>query len=389
MECKLPVAWRDVELVSLGPSWKQFSMDLDVTLVQTLRLYSSDINQCRASLNTVAENLKRWKGQPSVVLIYASPSVKSPSNLVSEVLAELDGIDSSLVGLLYPNIENVERDDENLMVSQKTLVNMALDVVPTRWYLSGLDGGDTIISPDTIHLAKRKASLYQTMPGNIFVVPQFAFGSDEWWNVSELLEAKDSDSLEIPADVESCNEQEGEEDELSVQTTLLWWEQTSGLLYPDHKPSVPSALAKSLQDIEYKLTIRLGKESLDKFLSVPYTPLVLVDNLIKTGRTSEEGLHAHTLAREVEEFGGGRCFNLLRLSQLVSFGFQLNVLDGAFAASTPKSRKGGLHQVGLDVSPRCSGCFLLEGADDLRNQVFHQEVVRPIIARSLWEKGND
>lgn len=383
MQCTLSLSWGDVELLSQAPEWKHFSTELDVTLVQTLRLYSPDKKRCQASLNTIAENLRRWKGQPSVVLVYASPAVENPSTLVSMALVELQ-IQTSLIGVLSPVMKDTKEDEPNFVVSQKTLQNMAMDVVPTRWYIIGLDDGDMILSHDAVHFARRKASIYQTLPGNIFIVPKFAFDTDGTWNISDLLNAIEMQTIKTSVEYGPCKEDETE-DELSTSTTFLWSDQTKAMLFPDTGPRQPSALAKNLQEIEYKLTNRLRhEEEQDLFISAIYSPLLLVDNVIRNGR-SEESLHANTLSRAVEEFGGGLCFNLLRLSQLILFGFQLNVLDGAFAASTRESRNGRLDDT--NFSPDCGGCFFLEGAKHLRDQIFHDEVIRPIIARSMWERG--
>ena len=45
------------------------------------------------------------------------------------------------------------------------------------------------------------------------------------------------------------------------------------------------------------------------------------------------------LAPEVEDFGGGKCFHLLRLAQLATLGYLVSVLPVAFAASYPNTRE--------------------------------------------------
>mmetsp|Transcript_11465 Transcript_11465/g.31687 ORF Transcript_11465/g.31687 Transcript_11465/m.31687 type:complete len:918 (-) Transcript_11465:2633-5386(-) len=386
VECKLSASWEDVEWISLAPLWRTFSTELDVTLVQTVRLYSSDSARYQAALNTVAQNLRRWDGQPAVVLIYSSPTIDSPSEIVSEMFSDHNNIESTLIGVLSSDAQSAKEPNDKLLISQKSLRNMAMDVVPTRWYLSGLDQGDAIISPDTVHLARRKASVYQSMPGNIFYVPQFAFGRDELWDVADLVEAKEHNEVLVPYSFDSCDQNEQGKDDMSTNASLLWWEQTISILDPDKKRVQPSVVARDLQHIQAKLS-RIGIDAEGEFMTTPLPQLLLVDNLLKTSR-SEEGLQAHSLAREVEEFGGARCFNLLRTAQLIIFGFQLNVLEGAFAASTVKSRKGGLQNDETPLSPKCGGCFLLEGADDLRKRILRHEISRPMIARLLNQDNN-
>ena len=48
------------------------------------------------------------------------------------------------------------------------------------------------------------------------------------------------------------------------------------------------------------------------------------------------------LAPEVEDFGGGKCFHLLRLAHLATLGYLVSVLPGAFAASYPNYTREAL-----------------------------------------------
>ena len=64
------------------------------------------------------------------------------------------------------------------------------------------------------------------------------------------------------------------------------------------------------------------------------SPILLIDRL---GPKKE--MMTLDLAPEVEDFGGGKCFHLLRLAQLAALGYKVSVLPGAFAASYPKTRE--------------------------------------------------
>ena len=382
MECKNHATWEEVKLFSKASGWGKFSALLDVTLVQVVGLTSSDSIKCKGALEVVAENLKRWKDQPSVTLIHTSRFVPEPLDLVSDFVNGMTCLENALIGLLTSE-KSEESSHAGTVISQKALLNMAIDTVPTRFYLSGLDASNLIISPDTVQLARRKALAYQNTPGNLFLLPQFAFSDEEPWSISELSRARKSGHLKTPLDYHTCADSVNSSPGFIASANEIWWNETLSLVEPRPKATIPSSFVSLFDDIQLKLMGHLEEKRLYyDFLSSAHSPLMLVDNLLEIGH-GDEGLRASVLAREVEEFGGGRCFDMLRLAQLIEFGYHLNILEGAFAASTTKSRTS------IDskhfTEHLCGTCSFLEGEEKLRDKIVRQEVVRPAIARSMWE----
>lgn len=206
------------------------------------------------------------------------------------------------------------------------------------------------------------------------------------------------------------------------------------------------ALAQRLQELEYQLVSHLlsqgSRGGLDNsFQSIPYSlPVLLIDNVFNPSLLSsssnkrneneeneeddddDEDNHlyyqkTHLLSREVEEFGGfghEGCFPLLRLAQLILYGYSLGVLEGAFTVDTTPYRKMGdetlfdhnnddviddptterfrRHRRNLLCAANCVYLEKQEddsgkggtAGDDLRDQILQHEVLRAVQARTLW-----
>lgn len=99
-------------------------------------------------------------------------------------------------------------------------------------------------------------------------------------------------------------------------------------------------------------------------------------------RTSE-------LAREVEEFGGKKCYNGLRLAQLAALGYNMDGMTGVLAISTSSSRQASSGHVVEDVpgSSRCDSCFMFDDEhESVLRAIINDERARPAKASTLWDE---
>jgi hypothetical protein len=79
-------------------------------------------------------------------------------------------------GLAFTESEVPSQDGEEdgEVISRKALINMAIDAVPTRWYLSGIELERGLsISVDTVYLSHRAANAHSQSQSNVFWMPQF------------------------------------------------------------------------------------------------------------------------------------------------------------------------------------------------------------------------
>ncbi|KAL7560551.1 hypothetical protein ACA910_001421 [Epithemia clementina (nom. ined.)] len=566
MECHYALSWQnrlEIEILSAAPAWNPtlktardgrrnknrrrhhhhrrppVSMDVDVTLIQTVQIHAAMGSKAGAALlQTVRENLNRWNGQPCVLLFQVSHLIKDTAIPdIKSFVASLDDddengdnnegngiLDMCFIALIaspgpgstapdnshhQPKAaqrfldEPLEKDpetgapvQEDWIISEKALQNMAVDVVPTRWYVTGLnlEGGQQIqISPDMVELARQKAMVYQSLEvvdgggGHVFWIPTFAFSTnpnehnkkskknDDVWNLSHWLfqhQSKNDGDAEEEEDeedeekefskghghggppplfrggnsMELCNDNPDhtrhDEEESSMDknhflanANRLWWEQTLELLPPlDHQQQQAEGrrrdeaqegriqeLAERLQNLEYELVSHLLKQgsrggTRNVFQNFPHTmPVLLVDNLYSppsSSSSSSSSLYyqkTHLLSREVEEFGGSGhegCFPMLRLVQLILFGYAFHVLEGAFTVDTTpyvhkiddetendnddeSTERYRRHRRIVLCAANC--VYLDDGLDDLRDQILEYEVVRAMEARALWSawRGND
>ena len=151
--------------------------------------------------------------------------------------------------------------------------------------------------------------------------------------------------------------------------------------------------ASILDDFQLSLIGLLTEENHYNLFAMDESPILLTDNL-----GPRQGMYTSELVREVEEFGGKQCYNGLRLAQLATLGYTIDVLVGAFAASTGETRdlafagmpkmihddKSGLQQQ-LGHS-RCDGCFFFdEKHEDILEDIVKDERMRPAKAAILWE----
>jgi hypothetical protein len=399
--CKFMTSWRNdktVEILSGAPAWSQLIMNMEVTLALTLQIHSDqlgDTGAIQGFFNLLTIYLDRWQGQPCVLVIHvagANPEIAAVLRSKLGTGSDLSyyGLDTTLVAAIFTQGPEI--------LSRKALMNMAMDAAPTRWVLSGyeLERG-LVLSQDTAYLVHRTAQLHKDSPGAVYVIPQFGLvDGDHDFSVGALELAHLDDQLKPLGDLEG-DDCEGDDDNIPhensgafEQTEKLWWEITRRLtkespIPMDEKTVERQALA--LDKIQLELTSLLTEKEHYNLYATDISPILLFDNL-----GPRSGMLTMEMVREVEEFGGKLCYNSLRLAQMATLGYHVNVLAGAFAISTPVTRHviSNPNTGALGVS-RCDGCFFFyeEKQEDILEDISLDERKRPAKIAILWEHSTD
>ena len=399
-QCRFVTSWRDlksVEIVSGAPGWKQIDANTEVTMALTLQItaeQSADPSIVKGLLDLITLYLNRWQGQPCVLVIHvagATPELISVLRVRLGTGSDLSyGLEACLVGAIF--------SPEPHFVSRKALLNMAIDAAPTRWVVSGfeLERG-IVVSQDTAFFAHRASRIYEDLPGNVFVIPQFGFVENEPdLTISNLMEAKQAGDLKaLPkfevgmcggADSADAGEVQGDIFEPIID---LWWQQAEAFLShdreaPDERVTFQRAL--TLDDMQLNLIGLLTEAKHYNLFSMDVSPILLTDNM-----GPRDGMLLSELAREVEEFGGKQCYNGLRLAQLATLGYNVNILGGAFAASSAGTRTVAYAGISVNVTAgasRCDGCFLFDVEhEDILEDIANDERRRPAKAALLWDRA--
>jgi hypothetical protein len=392
LQCYNQVSWRDtehVEILSGAPSWKGIDVELDVTLVLTLQITESQVTNTnvftvlKEITELIVENLARWQGQPCVIVIHVAGATEASTSY----LRHRFGPNSDLAFGIFENslIAGIFRTEDNAL-SRKALLNMAMDAVPTRWYMSGMELERGLsLSVDAAFFAHRAVRSHNNFQGNVFFVPQFALTEAESdITLADLITARHKRKVKYPDEYEGlCEEEPADRNE---HANLVWWVQTSMFTARNKVETTEEAIerrAESLQELENGFLRLLTNEYDYAVFAMEDSPILLVDNL-----GSQNGVRTSEIARELEELGGPRCYNGLRLAQLAAFGYKFDVLPGAFAASTENSRK--TFKMGLDESnptqtSRCDGCIMFdENLEPVLEAIVKDEIQRPAKAAILW-----
>jgi hypothetical protein len=145
-----------------------------------------------------------------------------------------------------------------------------------------------------------------------------------------------------------------------------------------------SERAQRIQEMETDLVEYLTDRHHLKMFALDESPILLTDNF-----GPYDGIRTDEVAREVEELGGRRCYNGLRLAQFAALGYQLDVLAGAYAVSTPESRRAassaGVDENSMTGSSRCDGCFMFaEQHEEILEDIITDEIRRVGKAAVLW-----
>lgn len=383
-QCYHQVSWRDterVEILSRAPGWNNIDVELDVTLVMTLQiteLQATNIETLHGIMEIMGESLVRWKAQPCVIVIHVAGATEASTSY----LRQWFGADLPLAfGIENCLIAGVFRTDEDVL-SRKALMNMAIDAVPTRWFMSGIELELGLsLSVDTAFFVHRAARFHNNFQGHVFFVPQFALtdGNSDI-SVADLVAARHKRKVKYPDEFEGlCEDEPAERNE---HANVEWWVKTHQLAGRVIPETIQESVA-SLQEVEIRFLRLLTDEYHYTMFAMEDSPILLVDNL-----ASQNGIRTSEIAREIEEFGGPRCYNGLRLAQLAAFGYKYGVLAGAFSLSTKSSRnvvKMGEVETDPPHSSRCDGCIMFdEDHETILEGIVQDEIHRAANAAILW-----
>jgi len=401
-ECHESISWADedaIQILNGAPEWTQVNMDRDVTLVLTLQIQAeqaADPHVVQGLLEIIQMYLNRWQGQPCVLMIHvagASPELLSGLTLKLGPGSKLSyyGLENCFVGAIFSKTKHT--------ISRKALMNMATDIAPTRWVMSGfeLERGLTI-SHDAAFFAHRVSQIQKDNPGSVFVIPQFALAHEESdFTLPSLLKLKRAGNLQSLSTLDNT---QCEDDQKATTTENLfdgvhdlWWESTERFVTDKRTPDIKNdkdyeAQARKLDDIQLGLMRLMTEKQHYSLYSMDLSPILLIDNL-----GPRTGIRTSDFVREVDELGGKQCYNGMRLAQLATLGYIVDILAGAFALSTPATRSqafAGTIADSAQGSSRCDGCFFFdEEHEDILEDIVFDERKRPAKAALLWEDSVD
>lgn len=395
--CFSSVSWQDLERVSIlhgAPVWKHVDVTREVTLALTLQITPEQAANQEALdgvLDIAIANVNAWQGQPCVLVVHMAGSTQQS---IAQVKARLDALetDATLVAMIH--------QEEATLVSRKALVNMASDAAPTRWVVSGLEiERGLVLSNEASALAYRRAKIQQDEPtGSVFVIPQFAIETDNdstatgmnlSFNDLAKMRRTGEPVLYGPDEYdEKCDDDKEEQvsNDVFRQPLKLWWRLSTKEVSNDFSPYDDTAvreLALALDDMQLSFTKHLTDEQGMELYSLDNSPILMTDSI-----GPDKGMRTSELAREIEEFGGKRCYNGLRLAQLAALGYNFNVLSGAFAISTSSSREATSGHADEEASgaSRCDACFMFDDeSEGIVTAIETDERVRPAKAALLWD----
>jgi len=387
-KCNFVTSWWDsenLEILSGAPDWSMVNINSDVTIALTLQLHSDQLGDMPAIegfFRILALYLNHWQGRPIVIVIHAAGATPSSIATIRSKLgpgSDLSdfGMGSVLVGAIFS-----EKPDT---VSRKALMNMAIDASPTRFVVSGYELERGIIpSLDTVYLVHRVAQIQKDLPGAAYIIPQFGLMNGTYdFTVDGLEKARSDGSLDSISKVDE-GECEGGNASLENEETgpfgmieKLWWQLTIRYRHQEDLNRMPvEEHALALEAIQSQVTSLLSDKEHYNLYATNASPILLIDN-----HGPRVGMITSDIVREIDEFGGKMCYNSMRLAQMTTLGYRINVLTGAFAISTPALRKTiGDPSVGpLGVS-RCDGCFFFTRErkhEDILENISLEERQRP------------
>jgi hypothetical protein len=373
--CDTAISWHEserIKILSNAPGWKKnnINVNTDVTLVLTLQFLSSwNVDTNLEIVQSVIDNLKlnihRWYGQPCVVVISIPYSFhKQATEYLQNQLNEETNPNLMFCWIaIIPHDQTQENDDNDEdTISRKALMNMAIDMVPTRWYISGIElERGLVLSMDTSYFAHRTALSFSTLRGNIFILPQFGDiglsndemkGNEQDYSLTSSLNFTMEDVIrykrynavkplakEIGMDCVDQGEKTNEFVSMIIEAWLADSLVEIGSVRSDIDfEEMNIRRIRSLDKIQQSIIemAQSGKEE-DYVKSALYTfnesPILLTDNL-----GPFDGIQTNEVVREIEAFGSIRCYNSVRLSQMILMHYTLNMLPGAFVFKNPNTR---------------------------------------------------
>jgi hypothetical protein len=141
-QCQFVTSWSDqetIEIISGAPAWRQLDINREVTMVLTLQIQAeqlADSSNLSGIFDILAMYLNRWQGQPSVLVLHVAGATPEAIARIRQKLGP--GSDLSYYGLDTCFVAAIFSRDSTVF-SRKALLNMAIDVSPTRWFISGFE----------------------------------------------------------------------------------------------------------------------------------------------------------------------------------------------------------------------------------------------------------
>jgi len=396
-KCKFMTSWRDsdkVEILSGAPAWSTVDVTMEVTMAITLQLHADQVNDAtimQGFYEILGLYLNRWQGQPTVIVVHVAGATPEFITTMKEKLGPASdlsnfGMETVLVGAIF--------SDSPDTFSRKALMNMAIDASPTRFVTSGYELERGLVpSKDTAYLAHRTAQFHKDSGGAVYVIPQFGLmkGVHDF-TFDSLAKAQSDGNLDSVSKTEEgeCesdnNSLENGEEGSFMMIEKLWWQLS--LQYDRNIKTIEETTiedqALALEKIQSKLASLLTEKEHYNLYATDSSPILLFDNL-----GPRAGMLTSDMVREVDEFGGKMCYNSIRLAQMATLGYHVNVLIGAFAISTPAVRDviGDPSRGPIGVS-RCDVCFFFTKEredEDILEDISLDERQRPAKISLLWE----
>lgn len=373
-ECLENIAWQDTENIRpilSAPGWKMVSAD-SVTLVLTLQLTVDQLKSRKKlgqGLDILFQNLNRWGG-PCVVVV----AVPADSRDVQDILLQRYSSRSDSENVLMISVTH-----RHATVSRKSLLNLAIDVVPTRWFLHGIElERGLVISKEAESLAYLKVEAFSEVQGTVFILPQFGVREQDLeFDLQHLIQLQDSGLIDPLVEYEDLCEDGSIHAPPNVIDT--WWATTKSLISSTVSDGTLFEEAINLEQLVRDFSELLSNEKLDDLFNYDESPILLTDNL-----GPRPGMRTSEVVRYIEELGGTRCFNPLYLSQLLLSGYNFQILDGAFAMSNESTRAAMIGTSDRTPSP-CSGCFMFPGEhEDIADAIVDDERYRVAKASIIW-----
>jgi hypothetical protein len=378
--CDDMIHWADVDRIKIltrAPAWKDVDAGTEVTLCLAVAI--TDMTKVESLTGIIGSNLENWQDEPAVVVISLPPGgedhVNEALDQISNALVSFDETAFVAVVLSQP----VETDDDaetapQVVPNRNALFNMAVDMSPTRWFVSGLEvERGLILNRNSVILALRAVAT-SVRSGRALWLAQHALEGEHAIglqassaSVRELSLAKTQSAVQPAWQLgQPCGENDGDNSVLALDT--LWWSLSNVLLDSDKSTSISRAeiafRAKRIDEISQEILRKPDVETTE-------SPIILMDNAGPI-----PGARAHTLLREPESMYGVGCMGRLRLALLLAAGYQLDVLEGAFAVSTSETRIQTLD---------CEGCIAWKGHQKKKEELRQIEIRRVVDSAIVWE----
>jgi hypothetical protein len=382
LSCTGAAVWTNVnstDVLASAKGWNEVDTELDVSLVLTMQIneaQSGDREVLKGIVDHVSENIERWYGQPSVVVMFISGATEETVQYLHGRL----GPESSFGERIRNTLIAAVYDQTDVVVSRKALLNMAIDAVPTRWYISGLElERGLVISNDASFFASRMAAAHRSSRGNMFWIPQFGLETEggSVGDVTKLLDANEKSEVRFISEYDGeCTGEHSFNSRIFEPLDVPWWKETQLLLQPQEHYSL-SSRAEVLQIFETRFLELLGDSNADQLLAEGESPILLIDNA-----GPFDGIVTSEIVREIEELHGPTCHNAIKVGQLAALGYRINVLPGVFAASSDSSRK---FFSSVDKTLRCQGCSATDkDMEEVLHRIATDGIRRAADACILW-----